>query len=437
MGWLRWVRPWLAVLAAGLVGCAGYGNRFVKLEQSLAADQPAAALAVLDGDRPAYRDRLLWHLERAMLLRMDGRFAESNGEFETAKRVVEELSALSLREQGSAVLLNETTTSYQGAAFEQVLIHLYSALNYLELGDPNAARVEALQVDVRLQELAGRDPDSVFSNDPFARYLSGMIFEDGGEWSDALIAYRKAYQAYRKHGERYALGVPALLQGDLLRSAERLGLADEAEQYRREFALEEAPALYGGAERGEVALLFHADLVPVKVEESVTVPVVGQGKLVRIAVPVYRPRPVGATGVVAEGAERRAAGQIVANLAGLAVADLEAHRGAIVARTAARAAAKYVASHAVGKENQWAGLLVNLAGVLTEQADTRSWLTLPRTIYLARLSLPPGEYSLDIEILGPGGGVVERRTLPPVQVTQGRRVYRSLHWLSQRSVRRR
>ena len=436
MGLLRWVLPWLAVCATGLTGCAGYGTRFERLERDLASDRPAAALALLDEKAPAGRDRLLRHLERAMLLRMDGCFEASNREFEIAKRVVEQVSALSLREQGTSLLFNDTATSYRGATFERVLIHLYAALNYLELGDRDAARVEALQVDVRLRELSQDDPDSIFHNDPFARYLSGMIFEDGGEWSDAMIAYRKAYEAYRDHGKHYALAVPAPLQGDLLRSAERQGLAEEVAEYRTAFGLEQGPELYGGADNGEVVLLFHSGLVPVKEEQSLTVPVVGQGKLIRIAVPVYRVRPAGASGVVAEACRRRFAGQVVANVRGMAVADLEAQRSTLVARTAARAVAKYAASYATSKENQWAGLLVNLAGVLTEQADTRSWLTLPQEIRMIRLSLPPGEYLIELEILGPGGGVVERRTLAPVPVTCGHRVYRSIHWVSLHSVMR-
>jgi hypothetical protein len=437
MGSLRWALLWLAACAVGLVGCADYGSRFERLDLCLASDRPGAALELLNEKQPAGRDRLLQILERAMLLRMDRRFAESNREFEAAKRVEEELAALSLREQGTALLLNDTATSYQGAAFERVLIRLYEALNYLELDDRDAARVEALQVDLLLRELGQEDPDSIFHNDPFARYLSGMIFEDGGECSDAMIAFRDAYQAYREHGERYPLAVPPALQGDLLRTAERLGLEEEAAEYRSAFGRERAPQLYGGPGNGEVVVLFHSGLVPVKEEESLTVPVVGQARLIRIAVPAYRVRPAGSSGVVGVAAQRRIAGQVVANVQGMALADLEAHRGTLVARTAARAAAKYAASYAAGKENQWAGLLVNLAGVLTERADTRSWLTLPREIRMIRLDLPPGTYPVELEILGPGGGVVDRRTLAPVELAAGRRVYRSLHWVSLHSVMRR
>jgi hypothetical protein len=427
---------WLALGVVVGVGCAGYDRKFECIEQQLVVSKPAAALALIGENAPAGRDRLLYHLERAMLLRMDGQLEQSNREFEAAKRTVEEVDALSLREQGTALLLNDTATSYAGAAFEQVMIHLYSALNYLELGDRDAARVEALQVDLRLRELSDADEDSIFHNDPFARYLSGMIFEDGGEWSDAMIAYRKAYQAYREHGRHYSLALPVALQEDLLRAADRLGLDDELAQLEAEFGRRQWPELYGGPDNGELLVLFHNGLVPVKREQVITVPVVGKGRLVSIAVPSYQVRPPGSGGLRVRVAGRGVAGEVVESVGGMAVADLEAHMGAIMARTVARVVAKYAASGAAGKQNELAGVLVNLAGVLTERADTRSWLTLPQDIWMARVSLPPGLHDVELEILGPGGAVVERRSLPRVEVRRGQRVYRSLHWVSLRSITR-
>jgi len=107
------------------------------------------------------------------------------------------------------------------------MVHVFAALNYLELGQPEAARVEVLQIDLLLRQLAERAPEPALGVDPFARYLSGMIFEALGEDSDALIAYRKALEAYRLQQPLTGLAVPAALQADLLRLTRRLGLADE------------------------------------------------------------------------------------------------------------------------------------------------------------------------------------------------------------------
>ena len=59
-------------------------------------------------------------------------------------------------------------------------------------------------------------------------------------------------------------------------------------------------------------------------------------------------------------------------------------------------------------------MAVNIFGSVTESADTRSWLTLPEHVNLARLSLPPGTYDLQVEILGYRGEVLSVQTLPAV-----------------------
>ena len=56
---------------------------------------------------------------------------------------------------------------------------------------------------------------------------------------------------------------------------------------------------------------------------------------------------------------------------------------------------------------------------MTESADTRSWLTLPEHVHLARLSLPPGTYDLNVEILGRRGEVLGTQVVPGVTVVPG------------------
>ena len=40
------------------------------------------------------------------------------------------------------------------------------------------------------------------------------------------------------------------------------------------------------------------------------------------------------------------------------------------------------------------------------RADTRSWLTLPANIQMARLALPPGDYDVTVELLGADDQVI-------------------------------
>ena len=68
--------------------------------------------------------------------------------------------------------------------------------------------------------------------------------------------------------------------------------------------------------------------------------------------------------------------------------------------------------------------------LLTERADTRSWLSLPAEIQMARLPLAPGRHRVAVEVLGSGNAVLCRREFAGVVVEEGRRTYLSYHWVA-------
>jgi hypothetical protein len=45
---------------------------------------------------------------------------------------------------------------------------------------------------------------------------------------------------------------------------------------------------------------------------------------------------------------------------------------------------------------RWSRYLSNMYNVYSEQADLRSWQTLPAKIFIGRLLLPPGHYTFEI-----------------------------------------
>jgi len=69
-----------------------------------------------------------------MVLRMKRDFAGSNEVLEAAKAEMDRLYAASVTENVLSVMVNDSTVSYSGDNYERVLLHLYMALNYLELG---------------------------------------------------------------------------------------------------------------------------------------------------------------------------------------------------------------------------------------------------------------------------------------------------------------
>jgi len=423
----------LGTLFLLLGGCASYSQTHYSIQQSLFNHNPARALEQLEKKSPSSRDQFLYHADKAMLLRMLGRYSESNAEIESAKKIVDEFSATSISEEGAAFIINDATRTYIGTPVEQVMLHVYAALNYLELRQLDSARVEILQVDTRLRSFREDDPDNPLSFDPFARYFSGIIFEDLSEWSDAMIAYRKSYEAYQAHHALYKLGIPEQLKRSLILMADKVGLTAEREKYEQEFNLKLADLNSISKHQSELIFTFHNGLAPIKREHSTQLFSPATGRFVRIALPSYHRRKNIVTKLrikIQDQLQYTSTTELTEDIGSLEIKTLEEHMPAITARALARAVVKYNLADDVSDKNPVAGLLVNLAGIATERADTRSWLTLPAEIQTARLPIPPGNHNLIIELLNDNNRVVLQQEISDIQINGNQKHYLSFHWVA-------
>ncbi len=450
----------LAVAACILTlpGCATYSTSFATIEQQLSQQRYDDALKSVEAQSKDRKTRVLYLLDKGMVLRMKHDFAASNESLEAAKQEMERLYAASVSENALSFVVNDATVSYAGDDYEQVLVHLYMALNYLELGQRDDARVEALQVDVKLREIAEKIPASKFTEDALSRYLTGLIYDELGEWSDAMIAYRKAYEAYQKYQRDFGVPMPAMLKADLLRLAKRQGLTDELARYRKEFGMDPPPKKKAAdAPEGELVFILNNGLAPIKREKVIEMwapppsVVVDASKpsemtapsppiLVSIALPYYQSRPTQVFGARISVSDKQADTQMMEDVDAIARASLDARMPAITARAVARAVAKGVIQESVDQAGKRGGddsarllgsMLVRIASVATERADTRSWLTLPANVQLARLSLPPGSYTVTVDLLGAGGGVISTQQYPGVVISKDRKTYLTQHSMPQ------
>jgi len=423
----------MAGIFSVLCGCASYSQSFHTVEHSLLNNDPASALAALEKQSHSDRDLFLYHSNKAMLLRMLGKFRQSNEEIEKAKAIIKKYSAISVSEQTSSFIINDATRTYIGTPVEQVMLHIYAALNYLEMGNLDDARVEILQVDIRLRTLMQDDPNSPLSTDPFARYLSGIIYEELGEWSDAMIACRKAYEAYQTHAALYGIAMPKQLERALIRMADKVGLDNERREYEKKFGLRLADIQAKNNNDAELVFIFNNGLAPIKRETSIQIIEPDSGQLIRISLPYYQKRNTivaGARLQLKNDHEFVAKTEKVEDISSLEVETLNSQMAAITARALARAVAKHKMAKEAGQQNGLAGLIVNIAGVLTERADTRSWLTLPAEIQIARLRVPAANYSARIELLDHSNNIIFQRSLGKVVLSRDRKYYLSFHWAS-------
>lgn len=420
-GGLRLLVALVCALAAS--GCATHGEAFSRMEARLLAQQPAEALSALDSLSRQDRDQALYQLNRGMLLRMLGDYAGSIEAFEAAKQLGLDLQAISVTEELATLTLAEGARSYVPDVYERLLLHVYQALNFLEQGQLDSARVEALQIDLALRRLDSTDARARDGEDAFARYLTGLIYEAREEWSDAMIAYRLAAGAYEASNQP----LPLSLRRALLRLTDYLALTDEHAAYRERFDPIEWQPLRELRTQGELVLLVHRGLLPIKYEQSVTTQDAETGQLYRIALPALRRKPPQGIGFTAISGERVAQGEQVEAVHWLAQRSLERQLPGLTARAIARNVAKHYATKRVREENPLLGLAINIAGAVAERADTRSWRSLPDRIELARLPLPPGEHIVMVRFHGLDGGLIAEEVLPPLTLGAGEKRFISLH----------
>jgi hypothetical protein len=458
-------------------GCATYTDKFRDLRPQLANGEFDAALKTVE-DESGSKDRLLYFLERGLILHYADRFAESNEAFAAAERTADELYTKSISEGAFSLFTNDNAISYRARPFEMAMVPYYKGLNYIYLGDRNAAQVEARRASLQVAKFVDatldglRDEDKAgferIKNNAFLLYYSGMLYDWDGEYNDAFISYRNAAVAYQQNHDLLDVDIPPSLGKDLTRIAGRIGFRSEMEQLHKScpdvFPLGEegdglpqtredyAKAAAWKSGNGEVVMLLESGFVAQKSQVRFDFPVfsseayddpnywswqiyAGMGNMqafasgrkveywVSVAAPQLddlKPGPVAGARLTAGLAGNHTVTSRMENCSRQARITFDAEKPSIFFKTILRGLTKYLTTRGAEEAGgSWAGLAANIFGAVTESADTRSWLTLPEHVHLARLSLPPGTYDLNVEILGRRGEVLGTQVVPGVTVVPG------------------
>lgn len=462
--------PFLATLVL-LTGCGPSINRYLLIEQSLLAGDPQRAAAIVEQTQKEYgaKGRVLYDMDRGMVLQLAGHYQQSSAALERAEEEVERLYTRTIRSETAAFLTSDNALPYEGDAYEHVMINVVNALNYAVRGQLQDALVEARRIDHRLNVLSDRVKDAnKYRNDGFARYLSGILYEAAGDLNNAFIAYRNAYEAYGTMSGWLKMSAPPSLRADLLRTAEALQLATEFAEYRQAFPDVVWQPIASQEQLAQVVLISYNGRAPRKEDLFLDLPIsldAAQlvllnrgvfrspyqrdriadsilyglnGRVVRVALPRLVPQK---TQVVSEsmtltdsiGQSVTVRSEAAQNVTALAEKSLSERLPAITVKALARAATKYAmaegamigAQHASGKDAApWVELLVGLVAhgmaVASEEADKRSWQTLPDEIHVARAWVPPGQYQVSIQPSGQGGTTKDGYT---IALTEGQTMF--------------
>jgi uncharacterized protein len=161
------------------------------------------------------------------------------------------------------------------------------------------------------------------------------------------------------------------------------------------------------------------------------------GRVMRIAVPKFVPRRsrvAHSQAIVSNGVTRLDAHlALMEDVTAIAVKDLEERIVRTTVKAVARAAWKFALAEGVrmgvqrgvGRQQEGelfgtiAGVLAHVAAVATEEADKRSWVTLPDRIHVGRVLVPPGTYDIELRWRGRAGVEVAKQPMRSITLKAG------------------
>ena len=368
-------------------------------------------------------------------------FREAIASFTEAEQLISEHYTISLSQEATTFVINDNAAPYRGEDFESVMVNLFLALSYANLSEVDEALVEARKVDSKLTAINlqyAENEQNAYREDPFVRLLMGILYEMGqtsSDLNDAYISYMKALQGYDSEYQRFGVSFPEPLVENLLSAASFMGRA-ELRQVQQRFPSYRLASRADRKEMAEVYVLHLNGRAPIKQETVIVVPV-PDGQVVKYAFPRYEEIPGLIAGARLHALPEAGNMQFVADfkvaepIGGIAIENLENRRLRIHAKTLARATAKYLAlretERRVSKEHGGlAGLLTKFTGqmliLMSEQADLRSWRTLPEEILISKVTVPPGSYQIWAECLDASGRSVERVELGSRELKAGDKI---------------
>lgn len=412
-----------------LFGCAAYN--FEKVEMNLNTGKSQEAYQYLKKNEPKKPD-IPHKFELGLIAHYADLFPESSKAFEQAEMIAEDRFTKSITKEGLSLFTSDNLLPYTGKKYERLIAHYYHALNYIKLNKLDDALVECRRATNLINYFKDGSDDYDFFGTGFIAYFCAILFETAGELNDAFISYRQAEQYYKNAAERTGISLPEDIGHSLVRISRRLSFTDEYEHYKRVYG--EPPAQEEN--RGELILFYETGYVPKKKQQSLTFPILktdkfGEGDdeetitfartlrtregmvveevkleyLLRIAVPTIRSKRPYLQGIQVSVGNKTTDGVLVEDIEKNAIETFNDDRPIILLRTLIRGLLKYLTFKQADKKNPIVGSLVNLAGAITESADTRSWKSLPNQIYMVRVQLPEGTHRLRLSFLNPDGHI--------------------------------
>lgn len=422
--------PGLAVLLI-LTGCRTYQQQNKIAEpwhrgDLIAAEKAASDIAEKKKDN---KDTIIWSLEHAAVLRAVGKLPESNQAFELAEQRVDtysEEAKTKLGNEAGALLSNQANLPYRGRAYDGIMLNTYKALNFLQLGQPDKARIELNRAYQRQQDAVEDNKRQIEKTQEAAAQqkekeklekaqndekFKGQLGNSYGDL-DSL----KAYGDYVNPFTVYLDGLFRLSNASdpsdyerARKSFERVSAFAEDNKYVKA-DLESVTSVQDGKPLAPATyVIFETGCAPVREQIRIDIPIIVTSvSYVGAAFPKlkFQEDYLPSLSVTGTGCSEKTS--LVCSMDTVIGLDFKNELPVIItktlAATIAKAAAAYAVNEAAGSQSDIGGLVARLftAGyqAAVNIADLRTWTTLPKQFQVCKIPTPEDR---KIELSTPSG----------------------------------
>ncbi len=405
--------------AAALAGCAGSPMRqydgelqeTVKLVKNGAL--PQAINKLEKNNEPGVTNQekdILYYLEKGQLQTLDSQYLEASKSWLKADEFVREWEESVKTDPSKVVgdigsfLVNDKTRRYDGQDYEKVMLSSNLTLSHLMQGNYDNARVEMKKTYERedlIQSFREKEYDKL-REDAQSKYISSDMKQlkgyplaelDTPEVNILKNGYQNAFAHYLAGFFFEVTNEPSLAEPGYRRASELAPNSSLIQQGLREVG-RRRPA----PQDSDVLFVIESGFAPSW--KSITVPVPLPRKKGVMVTPLSFPylksenKGIVPSSVVVAGSSFPV--ETLTNIDAMARRQLKDQMPSILLRTVVRAVLKSALQDQAYKANAVAGVLTNIATVATEQADDRSWRTLPEKISIARAIIPRGKQTIEL-----------------------------------------
>ena len=374
----------------------------------------------------------LLKLESAMLDLSNGNMAGARKSLREVRDSFDYFEQKSVGENALSLWTDDTVISYPGEDYEKVMIRAMLAVAEL-LDGGGDAEAYALQV-VEKQNQIVRDngkkplrdkdgnelpnPKLAYKEVAFGAYLHGLLreetltnYDDATRYYEKVTQWEPQFSQAKRDLQRVQFGRHHEQGNGVVYVITFVGRGPYKEQVYAtdlQFAMLIADRIFSAMNKYSVP----PTLAPVPIPE-----------IRRYYDDIH------SVGVYVNG-KPAAATETITDVGQMAVEQFEVNRDTIIAKAIVRRIVKkgtIYAAKQIGDVNPWVSLLLDVGGVAWEAweaADTRCWGLLPDRIQIARVELPAGDHTLELQAISSSGRpLTAAKYSVKVHVPNGRNVY--------------